>query len=207
VTEVVVVRTGTANLASVVAGLARAGATPRVAEDRRSIASAALVVLPGVGAFGAAMHRLAAYGLVRPLVERIRHGRPTLAICLGLQLLAEASDESPGVGGLAVVPGRACRFGGDVRVPQLGWNRVEPAAGSRFLEPGFAYFANSFCLRELPAGWAGGYSVHDRRFVAAIERAAVLACQFHPELSGAWGTALLRRWLAAGGEAGGPGGC
>ncbi len=194
-TEVVIVRTGTANLASVVAALSRAGANPRVADDPAVVASAARVVLPGVGAFAAAMEHLDQRGLVAPLAERIRGGRPTLAICLGLQLLAEGSDESPGTPGLGLIAGRASRFGDSVRVPQLGWNRVDPLPGARLLAPGFAYFANSYCLRALPPGWTGANSRYDVPFVSAIERGAVVGCQFHPELSGTWGASLIRRWL------------
>ncbi len=193
--EVLVVRTGTANLASVLAGLRRAGAAPRIVNEAREIECAGGVVLPGVGAFGAAMQTLTASGLAGPLASRIARGRPTLAICLGMQLLARNSDESAGVEGLGVVDEPVRRFTDAVRVPQLGWNRVETASGRGSLEPGFAYFANSYCLRETPRGWTAAFAEYDGRFVAAIERRDVLACQFHPELSGAWGTALLARWL------------
>ncbi|MBM4394407.1 MAG: imidazole glycerol phosphate synthase subunit HisH [Deltaproteobacteria bacterium] len=200
---VVIVRTGTANLASVVAGLARAGAAARLTEDPAEVASAPRLVLPGVGALGAAMERLDALGLSGPLADRVRAGRPTLAVCLGLQLLAERSDESPGVPALGVVPGNATRFSGPVRVPQLGWNRVVPGPGCRLLEEGFAYFANSYRLEAPPPGWSAALADHGGPFVAAMERGPVLACQFHPELSGAWGLSLLRRWLAVADEAAG----
>jgi glutamine amidotransferase len=193
--DVVVVRTGTANLASVVAALSRAGATARLTEDPAEVTAAERVVLPGVGAFAAAMDHLRAHGLASPLVERVRSGRPLLAICLGMQLLAEASDESPGVPGLAAFPGHATRLGPGVRVPQLGWNLVETGPSCRYMESGYAYFANSFCLTEVPEGWSVATADHGGPFVAGIERDRVLACQFHPELSGGWGLALLGRWL------------
>ena len=83
-----------------------------------------------------------------------------------------------------------------MRVPQLGWNRVEPHAGCRLIEPGHAYFANSFkATPPLPDGWAGATAEHGGPVIAAFERGSVLACQFHPELSGAWGRALIERWL------------
>jgi glutamine amidotransferase len=198
--EVVVVCTGTANLASVLAGLTRAGADPRLTEDPDEVASARLVVLPGVGAFAAAMGRIVRQGLLPPLAGRVRAGRPTLGICLGLQVLAEASEESPGVAGLGVLPETVTRFTGDVRIPQLGWNRVEPDAACALLRPGFAYFANSYRLPRPVPGWGAALADHGGPFVAAIERGAVLGCQFHPELSGAWGLELLQRWLAAGTE-------
>lgn len=195
--EVLVVATGVANLASVLAGLRRAGAQPRATADAAEVARAPRLVLPGVGAFAAGAAQLRARGLLEPLRARIAEGRATLAICLGMQLLAEASDESPGARGLGALAGRAIRFPATVRVPQIGWNRVTPDAGCAFLEPGFAYFANSYRLSEAPAGWSAAWAEHGDRFVAALARGRVLACQFHPELSGAWGGALLRRWLEA----------
>lgn len=194
-----IVRTGTANLASVVAALSRAGARPILTQEAAAVRDADRLVLPGVGAFAAAKAALDAHGLTSALRERVEAGRPTLGICLGMQLLCASSEESPGVEGLAVVPAAIRRFAGTgVRVPQLGWNALEPTAGCRLLTPGHVYFANSFKLDRLPDGWQGAYATHGERFVAALERGPVLACQFHPELSGAFGQALLRRWLDAG---------
>jgi imidazole glycerol-phosphate synthase subunit HisH len=193
--RVVIVRTGIANLASVQAGLERAGGDCVVTDDAADIAAAERVVLPGVGTMKAAMERLAQQGLVEVLAARVRAGRPTLAICLGLQLLFESSAESPGTAGLSVLPGHVTRFPEGVRIPQMGWNRVEPEPGASYLEPGYAYFANSYRVPAIPPGWSGAMAEHGDRWVAALERGAVLACQFHPELSGAWGNALLRRWL------------
>ena len=196
--SVAVIRTGTANIASILAGLARAGAAPQVTEDARDVAAAGRVVLPGVGTFGAAMERVVADRLAAPLRERIAAGRPTLCICVGLQLLAEESEESPGVPGLAVVPGRVERFSAPgLRVPQLGWNRVVADPGCRVLAEGHAYFANSYRLAAAPPGWLAARADYGGPFVAGLERDAVLACQFHPELSGAFGLGVLRRWLEA----------
>jgi imidazole glycerol phosphate synthase glutamine amidotransferase subunit len=193
--DVIVIRTGAANLASVQAGLRRCGVTSKLSDSPVEVAEANRLVLPGVGSFGRVMERLHDLGLAEILAQRARYGRPTLAICLGLQLLAAGSDESPGVAGLGVLPVRATRFNGGVRVPQLGWNRIEVEPGCRLLRNGNAYFANSYCLTEAPSGWHAAWSVHGARFVAAIERGPVLGCQLHPELSGAWGQALIRRWL------------
>jgi glutamine amidotransferase len=194
--EVVVVPTGTANLASVLAALGRLGARARLAESAAMIAEATHVVLPGVGSFGAAMTGLREAGFDAALAARIGAGRATLAMCVGLQVLFEASDESPHAAGLAAFPGRVGRFPDAVRVPQFGWNRVVPEPGCRLLEPGYAYFANSYRVLEAP-GCAIATAEHGGRFVAALERAGVLACQFHPELSGAYGHRLIARWLAA----------
>jgi imidazole glycerol-phosphate synthase subunit HisH len=194
--EVVVVPTGTANLASVRAALTRLGARPRLAEDAAMIEDASHVVLPGVGSFGAAMAGLCEAGLDTALAARVTGGRAALAMCVGLQVLFEASDENPHAVGLAVLSGRVGRFPEAVRVPQFGWNRVEPAPGCRLLAPGYAYFANSYRVLEAP-GCSVATAGHGGRFVAALERDRVLACQFHPELSGAYGHELIARWLEA----------
>lgn len=193
--DVVVVPTGTANVASVLAGLRRAGAAPRIASEASEVEEAPGVVLPGVGALAAAMERLRAGRFVEVLRERFIAGQPTLAICLGLQLLAETSDESPGVEALGVVTGRASRFPDTVRVPQMGWNQVVPETGCRLLRPGWAYFANSYRLDSAPTGWDAAMTDYSGPFVAALERGPILACQFHPELSGSWGRDLLTRWV------------
>jgi imidazole glycerol phosphate synthase glutamine amidotransferase subunit len=201
--ETVVVPTGTANLASVLVGLRRVGAAPRVSRDPDEVAAAARVVLPGVGTLAAAADQLRNDGLFEPLGERVRQGRPTLAICLGLQLLCEASDESPGFAGIGAIEGRVTRFPSEVRVPQLGWNRIEPGSGCRLLRGGHVYFANSYRLGLAPSGWRAAIADYGGPFVAAVERGSVLACQFHPELSGAPGLDLIRAWLAASEPTGG----
>lgn len=194
--EVLIVSTGVANTASVIAGLRRAGAEPRLTRDPDAVANAPRVVLPGVGAFAAGMDQLDAEGLSEPLRARIEAGRPTLAVCLGLQLLCRHSEESPGRQGLGIIDAHVRRFPDTVRVPQMGWNEVTPQSDCALLEPGHAYFANSYRLSEIPPGWRGALTQHAGPCVAAMERGAVLACQFHPELSGHWGTALMRRWLS-----------
>ncbi len=194
--KVHVVRTGVANLASVLAALERAGAEPVLATEAEAIRAADRLVLPGVGAFGAAMGELRRLGIVEALRERIGAGRPTLTVCLGLQLLAASSEESPGEAGIGVVPEAVTRFAGQVRIPQMGWNHVMPEPSARWVRAGHAWFANTFKLDRIPAGWTGATADHGGPFVASIERGEVLACQFHPELSGAWGAELLGRWVA-----------
>ncbi len=194
-----VVRTGTANLASVLAGLTRAGGRPLLTDDPDVVRRADRIMLPGVGAFGAAAAELARLGLVDALRERATAGRPTMGICLGMQLFAESSEETPGVAGLGLFPAGIERFRDtSVRIPQLGWNHIDPEPGCRLLQAGHVYFANSYRLARPPEGWRAAMSTHGEPFVAALERGPVLLCQFHPELSGAFGRALLSRWLDAG---------
>ncbi len=195
--SVLVVPTGTANLASIKAAFGRLGASVVMAERPDQIDQAERVVLPGVGAFGASMAEIRNHGFDAPLAARIRAGRPTFAVCVGLQLLFEASEESDGVPGLGVLPGRISRLPATVRVPQLGWNQVEPGEDCDIIEAGHAYFANSYrAVPPAPEGWAAATADHGGPMIAALERGAVLGCQFHPELSGAWGQALMGRWLA-----------
>ena len=197
--ETIVVRTGTANLASVLAALGRLDAPARTTTDPADIETAERLILPGVGAFGAAMGRLQTAGLVDPLRRRIEAGKPTMAICLGMQLFFEGSDESPGCVGLGVAPGMLKQFTGDIRIPQMGWNRIAADEACGILADGYVYFANSFRATDPPPGWAVATADHGGPFVAAMERGPVVACQFHPELSGAFGLEMIRRWLAMGG--------
>ena len=198
--EVLLVRTGTSNQASVVAALRRLDVAVRTSDEVAEILAAPRVIVPGVGAFAAARETLDRAGLVPALRERIEAGKPTLTICLGLQLLAEGSEESPDVPGLGILPGRAERFPKSVSVPQLGWNEVSAPTEAEILKPGFAYFANSYRLLRAPKGWSVSWAQHGGPFVAAVERGNVLGCQFHPELSGAFGRGLLQRWLVRSSE-------
>lgn len=193
--RVTIVPTGTANTASVVAAFRRLGTAPVIVSDADVVDRADRVVLPGVGAFGAAMAELDRTGMREALQRRLAGGRPVLAICVGMQLLAEASAESTGVAGLGQIKATVGRFPESVRVPQLGWNQVAAGAGCRFVDDGWAYFANSYRIDEVPEGWAAATTDHGGPFLAAMERGEVLACQFHPELSGEWGSRVLARWL------------
>ncbi len=196
-TSITILRTGLANLASVTAAFRRLGADIVVADDADTISGATRLVVPGVGAYGEAMNRLRAAGLVSPLRDRIAEGRPTLGICLGLQIFGTGSDESPGVSGLGCVSAMTTGFDVMLTSPQMGWNRVTPTGDAVLCESGYAYFANSFRFERIPAGWAGATANYGGPMVAALERGAVLGCQFHPELSGAYGEGLLARWMEA----------
>ena len=196
--DIIIINTGVANIASVEASLRRLGKTPALSDDPDRVARAPQVILPGVGTFGAAMGQLRARGLVEAIHERIRSERPLMGICLGLQLLCDTSEESTEISGLGVVDEPVTRFQDRrLRIPHFGWNRVTPTEGAELLTEGWAYYANSYKLDHIPAGFEGALTEHGQPFVAALERGSLLACQFHPELSGPWGASLIQRWLEA----------
>jgi len=196
--DVLIVDSGVANLASIAGAFQRLGATTVVSGDPAVVRQAARLVLPGVGAFGAGMAAIRNDGLDAAILDAASRGTPMLGICLGMQMLCEASEETPGVAGLGVVSGTCRRLPSHVRIPHLGWNRVTPNPGARFVTNGVAAFANSYALRERPAGWTPAWTTHGVPFIAALERDSTLACQFHPELSSAYGAALLDCWLTGG---------
>lgn len=148
------------------------------------------VILPGVGSFGAVANALQKLGLDVRLRQIIAQETPFLGICVGLQVLLESSDESPGVSGLGVIPGRVVRFRAP-KVPQIGWNRVVSSQ-----REGFVYFVNSYYaqLQNPEHLW---YSAdYYGPFCAALRSRNVSAFQFHPEKSGEFGQQLLQDWLA-----------
>lgn len=191
-----VVDTRVANLASLTAAFARLGEEPTVVERPEAIDACDRLVLPGVGSFGAAAERLRSLGVTDALRERIARGEPTLCVCLGMQLLFESSEESPGARGLGAAPGAIVRLEDAPRRTHFGWSLVTPDDETDpILTAGHAYFAHSYCAPDAPPGWSVARAAFGRPFVAAMRRGDVLACQFHPELSGAWGLAVLARWL------------
>jgi imidazole glycerol phosphate synthase glutamine amidotransferase subunit len=192
--RVTILDTGKANIASVSAALRRAGAVSYIANAPQGLCDAEYLVLPGVGCFGAAMRSLKQRALIDPVRKLILDGVPTLAICLGMQLLCISSEEDEGVAGLGIISGTIQSLPKSLRAPHLGWNLVE-ASQCRFVETGYAYFAHSFCLMTPSEGAVTSVTNYGDEFIASCEIGNILACQFHPELSGAWGAGLINRWL------------
>lgn len=154
-----------------------------------------VLVLPGVGAFGAAAERLASGR--DAMRAAIRAGLPTIGICLGMQLLFDASDEGEGEG-LGVIPGRVTRLRAE-RVPQIGWNAVEPVASDSLFASAplsMAYYANSFVCRPERTDVVAAWTEHEGdRFPAAVRAGGALGVQFHPEKSSSQGVRFLRAFL------------
>ncbi len=180
--RVAVCQYGAGNVRSVVLACERLGANVGATSDPEMVARADLAVLPGVGSARSAMHGLVARGLDEALAERVSAGRPTLGICLGLQLALESSDEDGGVRGLALLPGHAVRLR-QGRVPRIGWARVDPGGEE-------LYFAHSFAA-QTPAATAMSEGV-----VAVAESGSFVGVQFHPEKSGRAGARFLERCLS-----------
>src|SRR2546426_10501234 len=167
--DVVIVDSGVANLASIASGFRRIGGNVEVTGDKGIVRDAPRVVLPGVGAFGAGLGALRARGLDQAVTQAAARCTPLLGVCLGMQMLCEASEEAPGVAGLGVIPGTCRRLPHDVRVPHLGWNTVTAGGAGRGATGGGA-FANSYALREGPRGWGPAWATHWARFRVGREK-------------------------------------
>lgn len=188
---------GIGNLGSVSKALVHVGAHAELVTTAAEAKGADGIVLPGVGAFGACMQALRATGLDAVALDAASNGTPLLAVCVGLQLLYEGSEESPGVKGLGVLPGDLARLPEGVKHPQMQWNRVTMPAGrsSSALFDGlgpdpWVYFVHSFAAPM--SDDVVGVCDYGGEVVAAVERDRIWAAQFHPEKSSTAGLSLLR---------------
>jgi imidazole glycerol-phosphate synthase subunit HisH len=202
--NVALVEYGAGNLPSVERALKLLGVDSRRASTPEELEGCDALILPGVGHFGALMRSLGERSLVMPLRAAVARGTPLLGICLGLQAMFATSDEAPGEQGLALFPQKVSALPATGRLPHMGWNQLRRARPSKLLEgiPDDTYFYFAHSYAALDAGDAGvAYCDHCTPFVAAIERGAVFATQFHPEKSGAIGAKILSNFLRqAGGE-------
>jgi imidazole glycerol-phosphate synthase subunit HisH len=187
---------GAGNLHSLIKALERPGVTVRVDADPAIAVDADALVLPGVGAFPAATVALGDTG--RTTLQRaIRAGLPTLGICLGMQVLFDASDEGGGAG-LSIIAGRVEKLLA-ARIPQIGWNQLEAAVPDSLLTASTlhtAYFANSYVCRPVDASAVVAWSTHEQdRFPAMVRIGRCVGVQFHPEKSSASGVSFVHAWL------------
>jgi glutamine amidotransferase len=199
--RIAVVDYGIGNLRSAEKALLHLDANAELTADARAIESADAVVLPGVGAFGACMQALRAAGLESVTKAAATDGRPFLGICIGMQMLFSASEETPGIDGLDVVPGRVTLLPNTVRLPQMGWNTLSVVAGSRLAtnlpDPAWLYFVHSYAPEPDDDGVVAAWCDYGRRFAAAVEIGPLWATQFHPEKSGAVGMRMLANFVEA----------
>lgn len=191
---------GIGNLRSAQKALQRVGADARLTDDPGLVADADAVVLPGVGAFGACVDALRRRGLDRLAIDAAHDGRPFLGICVGMQLLYDGSDESPGVDGLGILSGRLHRLPSSVKRPQMQWNVVDvrrpSAMFARLDDPVWVYFVHSYAAAADGDGVVGTCD-YGGPVAAAVERGPLWATQFHPEKSGGVGLALLAGFVDA----------
>jgi imidazole glycerol-phosphate synthase subunit HisH len=190
---------GAGNLRSVQKAFEHVGVQAVVGSDPRAMGAALGLVLPGVGAFGPAMEQLKGKDLIEPLLLRIEAGVPFLGVCLGMQLLFEASEEGPGVSGLGVVRGDVRALPPTVKVPHIGWNQVEACTSSDLFEgipdASAFYFNHGYAVVPRSPGDVLGMTDYDGVvFVSAIEVDNVAAVQFHPEKSSTMGLQFYRNF-------------
>ena len=185
------------NIKSVEKALEYLGQEVVLTRDRETILNADKVILPGVGAFGFAMRKLEAYHLIYTLHDFVNTVKPFLGICLGLQLLFEESEESPGVKGLGFLKGRIVRFPDKpgYKIPQIGWNSISIKKGSRLFEgiadESYVYFVHSYYLEAEDENIIAATSEYAAHVHASVEKDNIYACQFHPEKSGEVGLKIV----------------
>ncbi|MDR0287027.1 MAG: imidazole glycerol phosphate synthase subunit HisH [Clostridiales bacterium] len=190
---------GAGNLKSVENALVFLGQECCITCDRDEIMTADRVILPGVGSFGEAMANIKSKNLVKTIEDVIGSTKPFLGICLGLQLLFEYSEESPGIPGLGIYKGGIKRFSDEVlKVPQIGWNSLDiKKSGGIFKgipQNSYVYFVHSYYLKAEDLSIVASMTDYVTLFHSAIEDRNVSACQFHPEKSGKTGLRILKNF-------------
>ena len=189
------------NLRSVEKALEALGAETVVTRDPEVIAGSSRVILPGVGSFGDAMERLNQYGLPDVIRRTVSGNKPFLGICLGLQLLFEESEESPGVPGLGILKGKILKIPQTegLKIPHMGWNSLNLKPDSRLFagirDQEYVYFVHSYYLKAQEESQVAAATWYGTEIHAAVEAGNVFACQFHPEKSGDTGLRILKNFL------------
>jgi glutamine amidotransferase len=198
---IAIVDYGMGNRRSVEKALEHVGADPRLTADHAAIRAADGIVVPGVGAFPEAMRRFRAAGLDELIAERAQAGVPVLGLCLGMQLLFDASDEHEGAAGLGLLPGRVRALNAP-RIPHIGWNLVtferESPLTEGLGEAAAFYHVHSLAPEPANADDVVGRGEYGERFVSIVDRDNVMGVQFHPEKSSRDGLALLRNFAKVG---------
>lgn len=196
---------GIGNLSSAQKALVRTGADARLTRDPSLVADADGVVLPGVGAFGACMDALRDVGLEDTVHAAVDSGRPFLGICVGMQMLFDASDEDPSHAGLGIIPGRVEVIPAGVRRPQMQWNELhitsdDPVFAGLPADP-WVYFVHSYAARPVDSSVVVGTCDYGNELTAVVRRGNLVATQFHPEKSATDGLRILANFVASCGGA------
>lgn len=189
------------NIKSVEKALQKLGAEVVITKDAQEILRADKVILPGVGAFGDAMTNLKKYGLDEVIYKVVEKGTPFLGICLGLQLLFERSDETPGVEGLGILEGEILRIPekDNLKIPHMGWNSLHLQNEGRLFkglsEESYVYFVHSYYLKAKDEEIVKATTNYSVNIHASVEKDNVFACQFHPEKSSDVGLQILKNFV------------
>lgn len=189
------------NIKSVEKALQKLGAEVCITKDAEVILNADKVILPGVGAFGDAMENLKKYGLDVVIHQVVEKGTPFFGICLGLQLLFESSDETPGVEGLGILKGKILRIPDkdDLKIPHMGWNSLHLQNEGRLFkglpEQSYVYFVHSYYLKAEEEEIVKATTEYSVNIHASVEKGNVFACQFHPEKSSDVGLTILKNFV------------
>lgn len=189
------------NIMSVKKAVEFLGQEAVITRDPDILLNADKVILPGVGAFGDAMEKINNYGLNEVIHKIVDKGTPFLGICLGLQLIFDESEESPGVKGLSLLPGKIVKFSGkdELKVPQIGWNSISFPKKSRLFEgikdDSYVYFVHSYYLSADNREDVAAVAEYGETFDAAVESNNIFACQFHPEKSSEVGLKIIENFL------------
>ena len=188
------------NIRSVEKAMKYLGQDVCITRDRDTLLRADKVILPGVGSFGEAMENLHKYGLVPVIQDMIKKGTPFLGICLGLQLLFESSEETPGVEGLGILKGKILRIppSPGLKIPHMGWNSLHLQNNGRLFkdipEDTHVYFVHSYYLQAEDPQIVKAVTEYSTTIHASVEKDNVFACQFHPEKSSKYGLKILKNF-------------